>query len=53
MRLKWIGLAAVLALLALAAFTYRTREANPYCQNKVRVAPSGPSCHKYKYWWDH
>jgi hypothetical protein len=53
MRLKWVGLVAVLALVALAAFTYRTREANPYCQNQVRVNQAGPSCHKYTYWWNH
>src|ERR1044071_8503580 len=28
MRLKWVGLLAVFALVALAALTYRTREAN-------------------------
>jgi len=52
MRLKWVGLLAVFALVALAALTYRTREANPYCQNRVNVS-SGPSCHKYTYWWNH
>jgi hypothetical protein len=48
---KRIGLVAVVALVVLAAFSYRTRHENPYCQNKVRVE-QGPSCHKYTYWWD-
>ena len=50
--MKWIGLAGVLALVALAAYTYRTREENPYCGDKVKVEQQEPSCHKYKYWWD-
>jgi hypothetical protein len=49
---KWIGLLAVLALVVLAAYSYRSRQENPYCQTKVKVHHQGPSCHKYKYWWD-
>jgi hypothetical protein len=49
---KWIGLVAVLALVALAAYSYRSRQENPYCQTKVKVQHEGPRCHKYKYWWD-
>ena len=50
MRLKWVGLVAVVGLVALAAFTYQTREANPYCGHKVAQEAS---CHGYTYWWDH
>ena len=42
---------AVLGLVVLAAYTYKPREASPYCQKKVNVA--GTSCHTYRYWWDH
>ena len=48
---KWIGLIAVLALVGLAAYTYRSRQENPYCQTKANVE-QGPSCQEYKYWWD-
>jgi hypothetical protein len=49
---KWIGLVAVLAVVALAAYSYRSRHENPYCQTEVKVNQQGPRCHKYKYWWD-
>jgi hypothetical protein len=49
---KWIGLVAVLALVALAAYSFRSRHENPYCQHGVQVERQGPSCHKYRYWWD-
>lgn len=51
MRLKLVGAVAVVALVCLAAYTYRTREASPYCLNQMRVAPEA-SCHTYTYWWD-
>jgi hypothetical protein len=48
---KWIGLVGVVVLVAVAAYSYRSRQENPYCQTRVKVE-QGPSCHKYKYWWD-
>ena len=49
---KWIGLVAVLAVVVLAVYSFRSRQENLACQHTVNVGPHMPSCHKYTYWWD-
>jgi hypothetical protein len=47
----WMGLVALVAVLAFGAYSFRSRQENLSCQRSVQVE-HGPSCHKYTYWWD-
>jgi len=52
MRSKVLAFLLVVGLVAVAVYTYETREANPYCKNGVTELNAAP-CQKYEYWWDH
>jgi hypothetical protein len=49
---KWIGLIAVLAIVALGVYSFNSRRENLACQRSAPQLQSGPSCHKYTYWWN-